>query len=207
MHKPSLLRKLTAALRSALRPLGERIRQVSIRKIGTVIAAIGTITILVTGCEYATQPNATEMATASPSASASSASVTTSLNGSTEVNQFFLPVKYTCVEGDTWETVASEFGLKQEILKGFNRSVTLQAGASLDLRGRDTPQLGAGGSYSSSPDGAVSYVIDKNDTLLGITSRFGVPAYALRISNPTLRGNGHELLLPPGRNLLIPSAL
>ena len=180
-------------------------QQVSIREIGAAIAAIGAITTLVTGCEYAAQPDAPEKT--ATSASASTASVTKSLNGSTEVNQFFLPVRYTCVEGDTWEAIASEFGLNPEVLKQFNRSVTLQAGASLDLRGRDIPQLGAGGSYSSSPDGAVSYDIAKDDTLLGITSRFGVPDYAIRIANPTLRGNGHELLLTPGRNLIVPNAL
>ena len=68
-----------------------------------------------------------------------------SLNGKTELNKFFLATQYTCVEGDTWETVAREFGIEAEILRTFNEAVTLKAGSTIDLRGTDVPQLGAGG--------------------------------------------------------------
>lgn len=67
-----------------------------------------------------------------------------------------MAVQYTFVEGNTWETVAREFGIKAEILRTFNQSVTLKAGSTIDLRGRDVPQLGAGGSLTSNPDGTAT---------------------------------------------------
>lgn len=104
----------------------------------------------------------------------------------------------------TWETVAREFGIKAEILRTFNQSVTLKAGSTIDLRGRDVPQLGAGGSLTSNPDGTATYIVKAEDTLSGITSRFGVPGYALRGSNPSLGGKGSDVLRAPGQKLTIP---
>lgn len=177
------------------------------RKTTAAVAALCIIAALVSGCEYTPQPEATDKATASTSAPPSPTAVTNSLNGSTELNQFHLAVRYTCVEGDTWETVASAFGLEPEVLKQFNKSTTLRAGSAVDLRGRNVPQLGAGGSVSSSPDGTLSYGVAAGDTLSGITSRFGVPQYALRVSNPTLPSDGAGLLLTPGQKLTVPNAL
>jgi len=190
-----------------LHPVGKRVVPVPVRMVAPALTATCLITTLVTGCEYTPQPEATDTATASTSAPPSPTAVTNSLNGITERNQFHLAVRYTCVEGDTWETVASGFGLKPDVLKQFNKSTTLRAGSTVDLRGRDVPQLGAGGSVSSSPDGTLSYGIAAGDTLSGITSRFGVPQYALRVSNPTLPSNGEGLLLTPGQQLTVPNAL
>jgi LysM repeat protein len=159
-----------------------------------------------TGCEYAAQP-AEASASAPASTSPSRASAAGSLNGKTELNKFFLATQYTCVEGDTWETVAREFGIKAEILRTFNEAVTLKAGSTIDLRGTDVPQLGAGGPSAPNPDGTANYIVKAEDTFLGISSRFGVPDYALRIANPSLRGNGGLLLVAPGQKLTIPSTL
>jgi LysM repeat protein len=177
--------------------------------IRTVAASMCMSALLVTGCEYAPQPGnpAKATASASDSASPSPAAVAGSLNGKTELNKFFLAMQYTCVEGDTWETVGREFGIKAETLRTFNKSATLKAGEVVDLRGRDVPQLGAGGPFALNPDGTATYIVKAEDTLSGISSRFGVPGYALRGANPSLRGNGAELLVAPGQKLTIPSTL
>jgi LysM repeat protein len=194
---------------SRLRPAEERVRLASIPMISGAVASMCMIAALVTDCEYAPQPSGPETARAAPSASPSASSSPTagakSLSGSTELNKYFLPVRYTCVEGDTWEAIGREFGLKPEILQKFNPSATLKAGSTIDLRGRDVPQLGAGGSLGSNPDGTATYIVKAEDTLSGITSRFGVPGYALRGANPSLGGNGDDVLRAPGQKLTIPS--
>jgi LysM repeat protein len=190
-------------------PGGNPLRPVRIRMMRTVAAAICMTALLVTGCEYAPQPSnpAKETASASASTSPSPAGVAGSLNGKTELNKFFLATQYTCVDGDTWETIAREFGIKADILKTFNKSATLRAGTVIDVRGRDVPQLGARGPYVPNPDGTATYTVQAEDTFLGIGSRFGVPGYALRGANTELRGNGGELLVAPGQKLTIPSTL
>ncbi|WP_445153449.1 LysM peptidoglycan-binding domain-containing protein [Arthrobacter sp. Hor0625] len=120
------------------------------------------------------------------------------------MNSYYLAVRYTCVDGDTWEAVAREFGMDAEVLRKFNKAETLRAGAVIDLRGEETPQLGAGGSFISNPDGTSTYTVAANDTFSGISSRFGVPAYALRGANVSLSGKGAELLAAPGEQLTIP---
>ena len=130
-----------------------------------------------------------------------------SLKGKTELNKFYLAIHYTCAEGDTWETVAREFGIKTDILRSFNKSAVLQAGAVIDVRGKDVPQLGASGPFVSNPDGTATYTVQANDTYLGVSSRFGVPDYALRGANMSLRGIGAELTAGPGEKLIVPSTL
>jgi LysM repeat protein len=194
---------------SHLRPAGKPVRPVQLRMMRTVAASICMSALLVTGCEYAAKPG--EHVNVTPSAVASTfpspAGVARSLKGKTELNKFFLATQYICVEGDTWETVAREFGIKAEILRTFNQSATLNAGVVVDLRGRDVPQPGAGGPFAPNPDGTASYIVTAEDTFSGISSRFGVPGHALRGANPSLRGNGAELLVAPGQNLTIPSTL
>lgn len=161
-----------------------------------------------TGCEYAPQTSPAQATASAPaSTSPSPAGTAGSLNGKTELNKFFLATQYTCVEGDTWETVAREFGIKAETLRTFNEAVTLKAGSTIDLRGTDVPQLGAGGPSAANPDGTATYIVKAEDTVSGISSRFGVPDYALLGANPSLRGNGAELLVAPGQKLTIPSTI
>ena len=209
-----MTRKLTGAGRKGVpavakwkglfRPTGGRVRTVSIGEIGTLAAAVTMTVALLTGCEYSPQAS-NQTATPSISASASSSPADGSLNGKTQRNKFFEAVQYTCADGDTWETVADEFGIKAETLRTFNKSKTLTAGTVLDLRGKDVPQLGAGGHSESNADGTTTYTVMAEDTFYGISSRFGVPGYALRGANPSLGGTGAELLVPPGQKLIIPS--
>jgi hypothetical protein len=125
----------------------------------------------------------------------------------TEVNKCNMAMRYTCVDGDTWESVAREFGMQAEILRSFNRSTTLRAGVVIDLRGRDVPQKGARGRFESNPDGSGTYIIEAEDAILGLSSRFGVPGYAIRGANLSVRGQGAELLVAPGEKITIPSTL
>lgn len=97
--------------------------------------------------------------------------------------------------------------MKAEILRAFNRSTTLKAGAVIDLRGRDVPQKGAGGRFEPNPDGTGTYIIEAEDTVAGLSSRFGLPGYAIRGANLSIRGQGAELLVAPGQKITIPSTL
>ncbi len=47
------------------------------------------------------------------------------LRGTTEMNGYFLPMRYTAADGDTWEGIASHFRMTPEILKNFNESVVI----------------------------------------------------------------------------------
>ncbi len=173
--------------------------------IGGAIASICIISTLVTGCGDASQSSGPEKATASTSPTP--AAIAGALNGKTELNKFFLAVHYTCAEGDTWESVAREFGMKADILRSFNKSAVLQAGTVIDVRGKDVPQLGAGGPFVQNPDGTATYTVQANDTYSGLGSRFGVPDYALRGANLSLHGFGAELTADPGQKITIPSTL
>ena len=194
---PAMSEHIGQKWQSHLRPAGEPVGPVRIRMSRTLAASMCMSALLMTGCEYAQQPSNPAKATASAPASTSPSGAAGSLNGKTELNKFFLATQYTCVEGDTWETVAREFGIKAEILRTFNEAVTLKAGSTIDLRGTDVPQLGAGGPSAANPDGTATYVVTAEDTFSGISSRFGVPDYALLGANPSLRGNGIRAISRP----------
>lgn len=189
-----------------LRPAGKPVVHVRIRMIRTVAASICMSALLVTGCEHAPQSSHPAAASA-PASTPSPTSAASSLNGKTELNKFYLAIRYTCAEGDTWETVAREFGFKTDILRSFNKSAMLQAGAVIDVRWKNVPQVGASGPFVPNSDGTATYTVQANDTYLGIGSRFAVPDYALRGANTSLRGSGAELTAEPGEKLIIPSAL
>lgn len=161
---------------------------------------------LISGCQYtalpdsgAKTPSATALALSSPLTG------TANLKGKIEVNQFSEPMHYTSVEGDTWEGIAAEFGLKTETLKEFNKTISLQPGSTLDVRGSNTPQDAAHGSTTVNPDGTLTYSVVEGDSQGGLISRFGVPGYALRGANPKYEGPEQgELKLFPGQSLTIP---
>ena len=73
------------------------------------------------------------------------------------------------------------------------------------MGGKNVPQLGAGGPFVPNADGTATYTVQAEDTYLGISSRFGVPGYALRGANTALLGIGAELTA--GQKLTIPSTL
>ena len=199
--------KVCQKWQSHLLPAGKPVRPVRIRMMRTVAASMCMSALLVTGCQYAPQPSNPEKTATPASASPSPTADARSLNGKTELNKYYLAIHYTCAEGDTWETVAREFGIKAEILRTFNPSATLKAGDVIDVRGKGVPQLGARGPFVPNADGTATYTVQAEDTYLGISSRFGVPGYALRIANTVLRGIGAELTAAPGQKITIPSTL
>ncbi len=127
------------------------------------------------------------------------------LLGTTETNGFLRPMRYTAVDGDTWEGIAAHFRMTPEILKSFNESTSVAAGQVIDLRGVDVPQLGAGGSVTGQDEqGQFLYRSSAGDTPAGIASRYGVPLYALRIANLNLLTGG-EWIPPAGTTVTIPN--
>ena len=127
------------------------------------------------------------------------------LLGTTETNGFLRPMRYTAVDGDTWEGIAAHFRMTPEILRSFNESTSVAAGQVIDLRGVDVPQLGAGGSVTGQDEqGQSLYRSSAGDTPSGIASRYGVPLYALRIANLNLLTGG-EWIPPAGTTVTIPN--
>ncbi|WP_223980473.1 LysM domain-containing protein [Arthrobacter sp. NicSoilB8] len=114
-------------------------------------------------------------------------------------------MRYTAVDGDTWEGIAAHFQMTPEILKSFNESASVAAGQVIDLRGVDVPQLGAGGSVTGQDGhGQFLYRASAGDTPAGIASRYGVPLHALRIANLNLL-TGSEWIPPAGTIVTIPN--
>lgn len=114
-------------------------------------------------------------------------------------------MRYTAVDGDTWEGIAAHFRMTPEILKSFNDSSSVAQGQVIDLRGVDVPQLGAGGSViGQDGQGQLQYRASAGDTPAGIASRYGVPLYALRIANLDLL-TGREWIPPAGTTVVIPN--
>ncbi|MFF2244891.1 LysM peptidoglycan-binding domain-containing protein [Arthrobacter sp. NPDC058130] len=127
------------------------------------------------------------------------------LQGTTEMNGFFQPMRYTVVDGDTWEGIAAHFRMTPDILRSFNESGSVAAGEVIDLKGVDVPQLGAGGRVTGQDgQGRLLYETIAGDTPAGIASRYGVPLYALRIANLNLL-TGHEWIPPAGTTVTIPN--
>ena len=127
------------------------------------------------------------------------------LLGTTERNGFYQPMRYTAVDGDTWEGIAAHFQMTPEILRSFNDSAPVAAGRVIDLRGVDVPQLGAGGSVTGQDGrGQLLYRTSAGDTPAGIASRYGVPLHALRIANLNYLTGG-EWIPPAGTTVAIPN--
>ena len=174
--------------------------------LGVITAACATL-FAVTGCDYAPAPDS-PTATAPTTASATPQQSTTAsaLRGTTQTNRFHLPISYTSSDGDTWDGIAQAFGMKTSYLRAFNPDATLASGAVLDLRGRNLPQRGANGTFDEQADGSGTYTVRPEDSFLGLTSRFGVPDYAIRAANASIRGMDGVLSVEPGESITIPSS-
>ena len=121
------------------------------------------------------------------------------------MNGFLRPMRYTAVDGDTWEGIAAYFQMTPEILRSFNGSDSVAAGEVIDLRGVDVPQPEAGGSVTGQDEqGRLLYRTSTGDTPAGIASRYGVPLHALRMANLNLLTGG-EWIPPTGTMVTIPN--
>ena len=181
-------------------------------------ALFAVLTTLLVACDSGANPSAGSPAgqPAAPASPASPAALSPApppapspadegLQGRTETNGFFQPMRYTAVDGDTWEGIAAHFRMTPEILKSFNESPSVTEGQVIDLRGVDVPQLGAGGSVTGQDgQGQFLYRASAGDTPAGIASRYGVPLYALRMANLSLL-TGREWIPPAGTTVVIPN--
>ena len=170
--------------------------------LGVITAACATLFAL-TGCDYAPAP---DRPTATAPTTAQQSTTASALRGTTQTNRFHLPISYTSVEGDTWDGIALAFGMKTSYLRAFNPDATLASGTVLDLRGRNLPQRGANGTFDEQADGSGTYTVRPEDSFLGLTSRFGVPDYAIRAANASIRGMDGVLSVEPGESITIPSS-
>jgi LysM repeat protein len=121
------------------------------------------------------------------------------------MNGFLRPLRYTTVDGDTWEGIAAHFRMTPEILQSFNEPLSLAAGQVIDLTGAGVPQPGAGGSVTGHDEqGRFLYRTSTGDTPAGIASRYGVPLPALRMANLNLLTGG-EWMPAAGTTVTIPN--
>ncbi|SDK68337.1 LysM peptidoglycan-binding domain-containing protein [Arthrobacter sp. ok362] len=178
-----------------------------VRPAAAVVLAVVLAGLLAACASGADAPGGTPAAAAhgtSPTAAATSPAPP-GLLGTTEINGFFQPMRYTAVDGDTWEGIAAHFRMTPEILRSFNESASVAAGKVIDLRGVDVPQLGAGGSVTGQDGrGQLLYRTRAGDTPAGIASRYGVPLHALRIANLNYLTGG-EWIPPAGTTVAIPN--
>lgn len=166
-----------------------------------VVLLAAVLAVLLAACESGAAAQGESPAAAAPATTPAAGG----LQGTTETNGFFQPMRYTAVDGDTWEGIAAHFRMTPEILRSFNEAVSITAGEVIDLRGVAVPQLGAGGSVTGQDgQGRLLYETIAGDTPSGIASRYGVPLYALRIANLNLL-TGHEWIPPAGTTVTIPS--
>lgn len=182
-----------------------------LRLLAAAAVLVAALSIFLTACDTGADPfpgtAAGRPASEFPVSSSGAATTTgpAGLQGTTETNGFFRPIRYTAVDGDTWEGIAAHFRMTPEILKSFNEPASVAAGQVIDLRGADVPQLGARGSITGQDaQGQLLYRASAGDTPAGIASRFGVPLYALRIANLNLLTGG-EWIPPAGTTVAIPN--
>lgn len=175
------------------------------RPAAAVVLAAVLAGLLVACASGADAPGGTPAAAATSPAPAAASPTPPGLLGTTELNGFYQPMRYTAVDGDTWEGIAAHFQMTPEILRSFNESVPVAAGKVIDLRGVDVPQLGAGGSVTGRDGrGQLLYRTSAGDTPSGIASRYGVPLHALRIANLNYLTGG-EWIPPAGTTVAIPN--
>ena len=175
------------------------------RPAATVVLAAVLAGLLTACASGADAPGGTPAAAATSQAPAATSPTPPGLLGTTELNGFYQPMRYTAVDGDTWEGIAAHFPMTPEILRSFNESVPVAAGKVIDLRGVDVPQLGAGGSVTGQDGrGQLLYRTSAGDTPAGIASRYGVPLHALRIANLNYLTGG-EWIPPAGTTVAIPN--
>jgi LysM repeat protein len=114
---------------------------------------------------------------------------------------------YTTVSGDTAELVAASFGISEAKLCEFNgMEPGTPVGPNMKLRlfPAPSPILGAKGAATFDANGIpVSYVIEADDTLDGITYRFGLTKEQLAEANkvPFVSEQGNQYFVRAGNHI------
>jgi len=156
-------------------------------------------------CTY--DPPTPEASAAAPSAIAESATdpQKSALKGSTLADSFGNADYYTTVDGDTLANVAANFKLSTAKLAQFNgldAGSALAAGTRLRLIPAAGPITGAMGVATENANGIpVRYTIEADDTLDGITYRFGISDKQLAEANkvPYVYEQGNTYFIRAGR--------
>ncbi|TLM85978.1 LysM peptidoglycan-binding domain-containing protein [Pseudarthrobacter sp. NamE5] len=148
----------------------------------TVVLSVG-----LAGCAYAEAPPTPAAAKPAAASGTSAAAANSSLAGDTIVDSFGNADFYTTVAGDTPAAVAAAFGLSEAKLNGFNGLEPKAApatGTKLRLLPAAGPVAGAQGAATFDAKGIpTTYVIERGDTLGGITYRFGITEEQLAEAN------------------------
>ncbi|GAA5200835.1 hypothetical protein GCM10023346_43880 [Arthrobacter gyeryongensis] len=152
---------------------------------GLAAAAVAACVLVVSG--LVTGPvNTAAVPTVTAKATPSNAGKS-SLTGPTVKDSFGNVDYYTTVSGDTSAGVAAAFRISQEKLAEFNgieRGSALAANTKLRLIPAPGPIKGAKGTATVDDNGIpTSYVIEPEDTLDGITYRFGITGEQLAEAN------------------------
>lgn len=128
----------------------------------------------------------------------------TSLKGATVTDSFGNVDFYTTVDGDTLASVAESFDLSSAKLAEFNGLAAgepVPHGTRLRLIPAAGPTTGAKGTATEDADGIpTSYRIVEDDTLAGITYRFGITAKQLAEANkvPYVHEQGNTYFIRTG---------
>ncbi|WP_346959226.1 LysM domain-containing protein [uncultured Arthrobacter sp.] len=155
---------------------------------GLAVAAVAACIVIVSN--PGTRPDITAAAPTAAEATATATPAgtgTSSLAGPIVTDSFGNADYYTTVSGDTSAGVAASFGITEEKLAEFNgldQGAPLLAGTKLRLIPAPGPIVGAKGAAVVDEDGIpTSYTIEPNDTLDGITYRFGLTGEQLAEAN------------------------
>jgi len=149
--------------------------------------------MLLTSCSYSepapspTTSSASAVAEAAEVTASSSSAPTLDVAGKVGLSSYELPITYTTVPGDTWESIAKAFELKEASLKAFQvtpADAEPAPGTVVDLRGVDYPRPGAAGGYQKDASGRPGvYTVVEGDNPGAVAARFGIPVRQLVTDN------------------------
>ncbi len=156
-------------------------------------ALLAASAMLLASCSYSEPTPSPTTSSASPAAEAaavittSSSAPTPDVAGTVGLSSYKLPVTYPTVAGDTWESIAKAFELKETSLKAFQaKPVDAEptAGTVVDLRGVDYLRPGAAGAYQKDASGHPDvYTVVEGDNPGAVAARFGIPVRQLVTDN------------------------
>lgn len=183
----------------------------------TGMAVVVFLSAGVAGCSSEQLPQQAALSKVSgPAEAAVAPAETATAQAETEVPSALGPVVsdsfgnadfYTTLPGDTPAMVAGSFGLSEAKLASFNGlppGAPLAPDTRLRLIPAEGPMVGAAGDAVTDADGIpTSYIVEPEDSLQGISYRFGITQDQLAEANkvPHVHEVGNEYFLLAGRRL------
>jgi LysM repeat protein len=180
------------------------------KRLALAVVLAGALTGGLTGCD-AQGVQATDLATPETQASAavvkSGVPAPKSLKGPKVADSFGNIDFYTTAAGDTYAALTGEFGISEAKIAAFNGltpGAPLSPGKKLRLIPPDGPMAGATGTASVDADGIPrTYIVSADDSLDGITYRFGITEEQLAEANkvPFVHEQGNIYFIHPGQQI------